>query len=105
VAKHNKKLPQDVIDHWPEVLSDVELSVIPIKYLNSVKVHFNDGKIWDIDLTEKDVKNNSEEVEKSLQELFTNYEEQIEHIDFKLDTQRIKIDITKRTASFLKKKR
>ena len=105
MAKHNKKLPQDVIDHWPEVLSDVELSVIPIKYLNSVKVHFNDGKIWDIDLTEKDVKNNSEEVEKSLQELFTNYEEQIEHIDFKLDTQRIKIDITKRTASFLKKKR
>ena len=88
MAKHNKKLPQDVIDHWPEVLSDVELNVIPIKYLDSVKVHFRDGKIWDIDLTEKDTKNNFEEIERSLQELFSNYESQIEHIDFKLDTQK-----------------
>ena len=105
MAKHKKQLPQDVIDHWPEVLSDVELNVIPIKYLYSVKVHFSDGKIWDIDLTEKDTKNNADEVERSLQELFTNYEESIEHIDFKLDTKRIKTDIQRRTASFLKKKK
>ena len=105
MAKHNKKLPQDVIDHWPEVLSDVELNVIPIKYLHAVKVTFNDGKIWDIDLTEKDTKNNDKEVERSLQELFTNYESTIEHIDFKLDTKRIKNDIQRRTTSFLKKKK
>ena len=105
MAKHNKKLPQDVIDHWPEVLSDVKLEVIPIKYLHSVKVHFTDGKIWDIDLKAKSTKSNITEVEQSLKELLSAHEDTIEHIDFKLDTARIKNDITKQTTTFLKKKR
>ena len=105
MAKHNKKLPQEVIDHWPEVFGDVELDVIPIRYLDSVKVQFNDGKTWDIDLTEKDVKENTNEVEKSLRELFDNYEQSIEHIDFKLNTKRIKADIKRKTSAFLKKKK
>jgi len=104
VPKHLHRLPQDVIDHWPEVLQDVDLEVIPIKYLHAVRVQFKEGKIWDIDLTDKD-KKKPDEVEQSLQDLFTHYENDIEHIDFKLDTERIKTDIKKRTASFLKKKK
>ena len=105
MPKRNKKLPDDVVKHWPEVFRDVELNVVPIKYLHSVRVQFSDGKIWDIDVGKSKLKDSPEAVEKSLQDLFIEYEKNIEHIDFRLDTQKIKHDIQKSTASFLKKRR
>ena len=101
MEKHLKKLPQDVIDLWPEVLNDVELEVLPIKYLLEVSIHFKSGKIWNVDLTDTQ----NVEAEDSLNALFVQYESEIDHLDFKLDTNKIKTDITKRTASFMKKKK
>ena len=48
--QNKKQLPKDVIDHWPEVFKDVHIDVVPLEYLNSVRVEFTDGKIWDIDI-------------------------------------------------------
>jgi len=28
-----KQLPKEVIDHWPEVLKDVHIDVVPLEYL------------------------------------------------------------------------
>lgn len=103
--KHNQLLPEDVVEHWPEVFKDVKLEVIPVKYLDSVQVQFNDGKIWDIDLTEKDLKENADEVEESLTKLFEEYETDIKHINFKLNSEKIKLDVQRRTSIFLKKKK
>lgn len=105
MPRKTKKLPDDVVKHWPEVFTDVELNVVPIKYLHSVRVQFGDGKIWDIDVGKSKLKDSPEAVEKSLSDLFAEYENSIKHIDFRLDTQKIKHDIQKRTASFLKKRR
>jgi len=101
VEKHLKRLPQDVIDLWPEVLNDVELEVLPIKYLLEVSIHFKSGKIWNVDLTDTQ----NQDAKESLHTLFEEYENDIDHLDFKLDTNQIKTDITKRTASFMKKKK
>jgi len=30
---------------WPEIFENIELSTIPILYLHSVRITFNDGKI------------------------------------------------------------
>ena len=97
-----KKLPEDVIDHWPEVLKDVRIEVVPVEYLNSVLVTFVDGKIWDIDLT-----NNGDQIEvtDALEDLIEEYEDVIVNIDFRLDTQKVKEDITNRTKLFLKKRK
>lgn len=103
--KYSKHLPDDVIEHWPEIFKDVELKVIPVRYLDSVQVQFNDGKVWDIDLTEKDLKENSEDVENSLTKLFDEYEDDIKHINFKLNSEKIKTDVQRRTTLFLKKKK
>jgi hypothetical protein len=103
--KYSKNLPADVIEHWPEIFKDVELKVIPVRYLDSVQVQFNDGKVWDIDLTEKDLKENSEDVESSLTKLFDEYEDDIKHINFKLNSEKIKTDVQRRTTLFLKKKK
>ena len=105
MPKKTKKLPQDVIEHWPEIFNDVELNVVPIKYLHAVRVQFSDGKICDIDVAKSKLKDSPEAVEKSMADLFAEYENSIKHIDFRLDTKRIKQDIQRRTTSFLKKRR
>ncbi len=98
-----KQLPKEVIDHWPEVFKDVHIDVVPLEYLNSVRVEFTDGKIWDIDINtdKKPVK----DLEKSLDDLFEQYQNVIKNVDFRLDTDKVKADITKRTRKFLKLRR
>jgi len=101
--KKHKKLPQEVINHWPEVFEDVNIDVVPLEYLHSVRVEFTDGKMWDIAIDTQ--KNDVKTIEKSLEELFEEYKDQIKNIDFKLNTNKVKNDITKRTAKFLKLRR
>ena len=101
--KPNKKLPKEVISHWPEVFDDVEINAVPLEYLDSVRVQFNDGKIWDIDINTS--KNKVEDLEKSLDDLFEQYQDHIKTVDFRLNTEKVKRDITTRTKKFLKLRR
>ena len=101
--KSSKKLPKEVISHWPEVFDDVEINAVPLEYLDSVRVQFNDGKIWDIDINTS--KNKVEDLEKSLDDLFEQYQDHIKTVDFRLNTEKVKRDITTRTKKFLKLRR
>lgn len=94
------KLPPEVINHWPEVFEDIEVNVVPLDYLHSIRVSFADGKIWDIDIDKS--RNRVENLEKALEDLFDEYSESIENVDFRLDTEKVKRDITNRTKRFLK---
>ena len=98
-----KSLPKDVVDQWPEVFSDVDVKAIPIPYLYSMRIIFKDGKIWDINIDDHARKNSIDDLEAHLSELITTYEDSIEHIDFRLDVERVKKDVMKQTKSFLKK--
>ena len=101
--KPSKKLPKEVISHWPEVFEDVEIDVVPLEYLDSVRVQFIDGKVWDIDINTQ--KNKVEDLERSLDELFEEYNDHIKTVDFRLNTDKVKQDITNRTKKFLKLRR
>lgn len=98
-------LPEEVIKHWPEVFGEVKLNVLPLRYLHAVLVNFKDGKTWEIKITTKTKRDGWNSFEKSLSELCKAYENRIENIDFKLDTERVKKDIEKETQRFLKKKK
>lgn len=100
MPKKSNKLPQEAINHWPEVFEDIEIDVVPLEYLHSIRVSFVDGKIWDIDVKRNNQK--VEDLEKSLDELFAQYSDSIENVDFRLDTLKVKQDITNRTRKFLK---
>jgi hypothetical protein len=104
VSKHGKSLPKDVIAHWPEVFGEVTLNVLPLRYLDSVLLNFKDGKVWEIKVTKKTRDAGWSQFEKSISELVRTYEERIDNVDFKLDTDRVKKDITKDTQKFLKRK-
>ena len=96
-----KKFPKDVIDHWPEVFGEINLNVVPLRYLDSITIKFKNGKVWEIDLANKDW----EVFEPSLKDMLSTYESEIDNVDFKLDTERIKKDIIKHTNKFLKKRK
>lgn len=98
-----KLLPNDVVQHWPEVFGDVKLNVVPLGYLHMVLIRFKDGKVWEIRITTRTKKNGWKSFEKSLSELYRTYEESIDELDFKLDTERVKKDIEKLTDKFLKR--
>lgn len=99
------QLPPDVIDHWPEVFEDLDVKVVPLEYLHSVRVFFEDGKVWDIDIQKSKQQGGTTQLEETLEDLFEEYDDVIVNVDFRLDTERLKKDIQKRTAVFLKKRK
>ena len=100
-----KRLPKEVVAHWPEIFSDLHVESIPVEYLLSIKVTFKDGKNWEIRLKNNRKKMTNKELEKQITELFKTYGDAIKNVDFRLDTNKVKADITKRTKTFLKKRK
>ncbi len=106
MSQDKTKLPKHVIDIWPDVFKDIDLKVVPLDYLHSIRVVFQDGKIWDIDIqNSKDENGRQVNVKKELENIFIQYERDISNVDFRLDTERVKRDIKKRTALFMKKRK
>jgi hypothetical protein len=105
VTSPGKPLPKDVIDCWPEVFSEIQLNVLPLKYLNAVMINFKDGKTWEVKITAEARRDGWQVFEKQLGELVKNYEDTIDNVDFKLDTARVKKENEKTTSQFLKKKK
>lgn len=101
----SRKLSKDVIEHWPEVFGEIQLNVVPLKYLSSIQIKFKDNKVWNVSVGTKDKTDNWDRVEKNIQEIFQTYQDQIDNVDFKLDTEKIKKDIIKSTNKFLKNKK
>lgn len=101
--KKIKSLPDDVIARWPEIFEDVKVESIPVEYLHSVRVIFNDGKTWDIDVEKSKRHHQTMDLQTVLEQMFEEYDQHIANVDFRLDTDRIKRDIQKRTRYFLKK--
>lgn len=106
VVKFNKrKLPKEVVAHWPEIFSDLRIDSVPVEYLLAVNVAFKDGKHWEIKLKPNKQRLTNKELEKNIKDLFETYGNSIKNVDFRIDTNKVKADIQKRTKSFLKKRK
>ena len=101
------KLPPEVIKHWPEIFGDVEIKAVPIEYIHNIHVHFHDGKIWEIDIDQNSLRENTNitAIENSLETFLEQYNNEISHVDFRLNTAKVVADVKKRTQSFMKKRK
>ena len=101
------KLPPEVIKHWPEIFEDVEIHAVPIEYIHTVHVHFHDGKIWQIDIDKQQLSDEDgvDQIENSLETFLAEYNDEISHVDFRLNTAKVVEDVKKRTKSFMKKRK
>jgi hypothetical protein len=68
-------------------------------------ITFNDGRQWNVVLKPEERESNNGDIPKSLSELFESYQDQIQNVDFRLDVEKIKEDITQSTRRFLKRKK
>ena len=99
------KLPPEVIKHWPEIFGDVEIKAVPIEYIHNVHVYFHDGKVWEIDMDKTGSSGGADQIESSLETFLEQYNEEISHVDFRLNTTKVVEDVKKRTKSFMKKRK
>ena len=101
------KLPPEVISHWPEIFNDVEIKAVPIDYIHNVHVYFHDGKVWEIDMDTQNRKAGSDvsQIESSLETFLEQYNDEISHVDFRLNTSKVVEDVKNRTKSFMKKRK
>lgn len=106
MPKKNNKLPADIVDHWPEIFDDIEIKTIPLEYIKEINVQFHDGKIWQLDVDQRKITDsNVQDIERSLESFFEEYDEFIDSVDFNLDTNKVKEDISRRTKRFMKKRK
>jgi len=87
---------------WDDIFENLEMSFVPIEYVNRIIIKFDNNVTWDINVDDSRKKQPIEQIEESLDQLFEEYENQIVAIDYKLDLERVKKDLSKRVFRFLK---
>ena len=98
------KLPQEIIDHWPEVFQDIEIKAIPIEYIRTANVYFDNGDMWEIDI-QGDFIEDHNSAEEALELFFEEYDDSIVKVDFKIDSEKVIKDVKTRTKTFMKKRK
>lgn len=98
----SKKLSQEKEQYWQDIFDEVDMEYLPIEYVSRILIKFQDNTTWDINIDDSRKKQPIDQIENSLEELFDEYDDQIETIDFRLDLERIKHDLSKRVHKFLK---
>jgi hypothetical protein len=101
VPKKLFKPPKDVIQEWPEIFEDLYMSTIPISYMHSVEIEFDDGRIWEINVAEQLELNEAEIVAKKLIEAFREYQDEIHNMNFRVDIEKLKNDVINSTKGIL----
>jgi hypothetical protein len=86
-----------LIKEWPEVFEDMYMNTMPVAYLKNVRLEFNNGRIWEIDIQEQLGNATDEIVAEKLLDTFQEYKEEIIKVDFAIDIQKLKEDVIKQT--------
>lgn len=93
------KPPQKLIEEWPEIFEDMYMNTMPVDYIQYVRLEFNNGRIWEIDIQEQLVDATREIVTEKLLDAFTEYREDITKVDFSINIEKLKKDIVSETKN------
>jgi hypothetical protein len=102
VSKKSEDIIADDDTYWAEIFDSIDLQYLPLEYLDRIILTFEDGTIWDIDIKDSRIHQTIEQIEDQLDEFFEEYDTQIEAVDYRLDLERVKKDLSKRVFRFLK---
>jgi hypothetical protein len=87
------KPPRHLVKEWPEVFEDLYMNTMPVAYLDSVRLDFIDGRVWEIDVKNELTKQTADGIADVLVSTLQEYKDEIKKIDFKVDVERLKKDI------------
>ncbi len=87
------KPPRHLVKEWPEVFEDLYMNTMPVAYLETVRLDFTDGRVWEIDVKNELTKQTADGIADILIETLKEYKDEIKKIDFKVDIEKLKKDI------------
>ncbi len=91
--------PMHLVKEWPEVFEDMYMNTMPVAYLDSINLTFEDGRVWQIDVKDQLKNAAPESIAEKLLETLNEYKDEIKKIDFKIDVERLKRDIIDSTKT------
>lgn len=89
--------PRHLVQEWPEVFEELYMNTMPVAYLDSVRLDFTDGRVWEIDIKLELAKQSADAIADVLVHTLQEYKDEIKKIDFKVDIERLKKDIVDST--------
>lgn len=87
------KPPRHLVKEWPEVFEDLYMNTMPIEYLDSMRLEFLDGRVWEINFEEESLKEDIGNVAELISGTIQDYKTEIQKIDFKINIEKLKFDI------------
>lgn len=85
--------PRHLVKEWPEVFEDLYMNTMPVAYLDLVIIEFDDGKVWQIDISAQLLETDADSVCNKLLDIMQEYKESIVKMDFKINVDKLKKDI------------
>lgn len=93
--------PAHLVKKWPEVFEDLHMDTMPVAYMNLIRFKFEDGRIWEIDINSELASQHPEDLASSLIDMLEEYQHELVDIDFDIDVDRLKSDISDKTKDLL----
>ncbi len=93
--------PRHLVKEWPEVFEDLYMNTMPVAYLETVRLDFTDGRVWEIDVKAELKKQPADGIADILITTLQEYKDEIKKIDFKVDIEKLKKDIEDSTKTIL----
>ena len=91
--------PRHLVKEWPEVFEDLYMNTMPIAYLIIVHIEFTNGRVWEIDVRDQLSKETPDSIADKLLDNLKEYKDEIKKIDFKVDIEKLKKDISDSTKT------
>ena len=96
--------PEDFIKHWPEVFEHIYMSSMPIRYIHGVEIKFNDGRIWEVDITEQLPFANEDEVVAKLMSALKEWAKDVKSVNFNINIAKLKSEVEDQTKNIMRDK-
>ena len=93
--------PENLIKEWPEVFEDLYMNTMPVHYLEMLRIEFEDGRVWEINVQEQLSTTHSDIIADRLVDTFQEYREEIKKIDFKVNIDKLKTDVRNSSKKIL----
>jgi hypothetical protein len=93
--------PKNLIQEWPEVFEDLYMNTMPVHYLEMLRIEFDDGRVWEINVQEQLSTTHSDIIADRLVDTFQEYREEIKKIDFKVNIDKLKTDVRNSSKKIL----
>jgi hypothetical protein len=74
---------------------------MPVGYLDLLRLEFNDGRVWEIDIQDQLNSADAETIADRMLLIFQEYRDDIIKIDFKMNIEKLKKDISNSTDNLL----